>query len=277
MRAAAFPSGGALARHLAAQHPDGSWHQTRVSKLERGEQRPTETDIRQWADAIGASAEDLDVLMELLAAARIEYATHRDAYRLVGGAAANQASIATREAEASRIAEYQPAMVPGLVQTAPYARELLSLPCGPTASGAEEAEITAMVAERIRRQEVLYQPGKQVQVILGEAALRTRFGAIQTLAGQLDRLVAIAGLDGVELGVVPFASALPVFPIGSFVLNDDCVFVESLTGVQRLDEPEEVAAYLRAFELLREIALTGVDAVALIQRVAAELARELPA
>ncbi|MQA15658.1 MAG: hypothetical protein GEV09_16270 [Pseudonocardiaceae bacterium] len=143
--------------------------QTRVSKLERGEQRPTETDLRQWADATGASAEELNGLTELLAAARIEYATHRDAYRLRGGAAANQTSIATREAEATRIAEYQPAMVPGLVQTAPYARELLSLPCGPTASGATEAEIAAMVGERIKRQDVLYQPDTQVQVILGEA------------------------------------------------------------------------------------------------------------
>ncbi|MQA15657.1 MAG: hypothetical protein GEV09_16265 [Pseudonocardiaceae bacterium] len=106
--------------------------------------------------------------------------------------------------------------------------------------------------------------------------MRTRFGAVQTLAGQLDRLVAIAGLDGVELGIVPFASALPVFPIGSFALNDDFVFVEALTGEQRLDEPEEVAAYLKAFELLCEVALTGADAVTLIQRVAAELGGEQP-
>jgi hypothetical protein len=44
-----------------------------------------------------------------------------------------------------------------------------------------------------------------------------------------------------------------------------------LTGEQRLDEPSEVAVYVKAFELLRDAALTGPDAVALIQRVAAEL------
>ncbi|MCA1604019.1 MAG: hypothetical protein LC775_00700, partial [Acidobacteria bacterium] len=44
LRAAAFPSGSALARQLQAAHPDSSWHQTRVSKLERGLQRPTDLD-----------------------------------------------------------------------------------------------------------------------------------------------------------------------------------------------------------------------------------------
>jgi transcriptional regulator with XRE-family HTH domain len=271
LRAAAFPSGGALARHLREQHPNSSWHQTRVSKLERGEQRPTETDIAQWVQATGASADEHERLLEMLKAVWIAYATHRDAYGQHGGAAGDQASIYSREVGTTRIASFQPSMVQGLLQTAAYARELLSQPCGPLAFGATEDEIEAMVAARIKRQEVLYEPGKQVELLLGEAALHTRVGSVATLAGQLDRLVAVAGLDTVELGVVPFTAVMPIFPLGGFTIHDEVVFIESLSGEQSLEDPDDVAVYMKAFDLLRDAAVSGQEAVALIQRVAAQL------
>lgn len=98
------------------------------------------------------------------------------------------------------------------MQTAAYARELLSLLCGPSAAGASADDIEAIVGQRIKRQDVLYQPDKKIQLVMGEAALRTRFGALQTLLGQLDRLVAVVGLASVKLGVVPFPTPLPLFP-----------------------------------------------------------------
>jgi hypothetical protein len=271
LRAAAFPSGGALAEHLRDQNPDSSWHQTRVFKLERGEQRPTEADLEQWVTATGSSVDELERLNEMLAAARIAYATHRDAFRAHGGAAGDQASIGIREVAATWIAGFQLAMMPGLVQTAAYAREVLSQPCGPIAHGTTEDEIEGMVSARIKRQEVLYQPGRQIHLLLGEAALRTKVGTLATLIGQLDRLVAVAGLDTVELGIVPFTAVMPIHPLGGFTIHDDVVFIESLAGEQTVDDPGEVAIYVKAFDLLRDAALTGPDAVALIQRVAAQL------
>ncbi len=271
LRAAAFPSGSALARRLEADYPEGSWHQTRVSKLERGQQRPTESDIRQWAAATDATADQTDELLELLSAARVEYATFGQLYHRYGGAVADQASTAARDAATTRIAGFQPAMVPGLLQTAPYARELLSLPCGPSAAGASAAEIEGIVGERIKRQDVLYQSEKQIQLVMGEAALHTRFGTAETLMGQLDRLAAVAGLAGIEICVVPFTTPMPVYPLTGFELRDDAVMIESVTAQQRLDAPDEVALYERFFQQLREAALNGADAVALIHRVAAGL------
>ena len=271
LRAAAFPSGSALARRLDADHPEGSWHQTRVSKLERGQQRPTETDIQQWAAATGATVEQRQELFELLSAARVEYATFGQLYRRHGGAVADQVTTAARDVESIRIAYFQPAMVPGLVQTAAYAREVLSLPCGPSASGASAEEIDGIVGERIKRQDVLYQPGNTIQLVLGQAALHTRFGALETLVGQLDRLVSLIGLASVEIGVVPFSTPMPVFPLTGFELREDAVMIESIVAQQRLDAPDEVALYEQFFDQLRDVAVTGTDAVALIQRVAAEL------
>ncbi|MGH3908058.1 MAG: Scr1 family TA system antitoxin-like transcriptional regulator [Pseudonocardiaceae bacterium] len=96
-------------------------------------------------------------------------------------------------------------------------------------------------------------------------------GAVQTLLGQLDRLVAVIGLSSVELGVVPFSTPLPVFPLTGFTLYDDTVLIETITGQQRLHAADEVALYARFFDQLREAAATGADAIELIQRAAAEL------
>lgn len=271
LRATAFPSGSALARQFQAAYPDSSWHQTRVSKLERGLQRPTDLDIAQWAQVTGASAEQADELRELLAAARVEYATFGQLYRTAGGPVADQAGTTTQDTQTTSIAHYQPAMVPGLVQTAAYARALLSLPCGPSSAGATADDIEPIVGERIKRQDVLYEPGKTISIVMGEAALRTRFGAVQTLLGQLDRLVAVIGLANVELGVIPFSTPLPVYPLTGFTIYDDAVLIETLTGQQRLHAADVVALYTRFFDQLREAATTGADAIELIQQIAAEL------
>ncbi|MBV9010982.1 MAG: hypothetical protein JO272_02825 [Pseudonocardiales bacterium] len=95
---------------------------------------------------------------------------------------------------------------------------------------------------------------------------------MDTLRGQLDRLIIVSGLASVELGVLPVAQPSPVMPLAGFSLHDeDVVFVETLTGEQILQDPGEVMAYLAMFNLLQEAAATGADAVALIHQAVARL------
>ncbi|MGH3844222.1 MAG: helix-turn-helix domain-containing protein [Pseudonocardiaceae bacterium] len=263
IRAGVSPSGSEFARIIG-------WQQPRVSKLETGKQLPTESDIRAWVAAATASESVVAELLGLLAAARIEYVTHRDESRIEGGLTKVQDAQMAAEARVTHIAEWQPAMVPGLVQTAAYARELLERPGRPTLIDPGDIDIDAMAAGRVKRQDVLYQPGRRIELILGEAALRSTPGTIGTLLGQLDRLVSVIDLPTVELGIVPFP-LMPVMPVSSFYMHDEVVYIETLTAEQQLSEPDEVAVYVKAFRLLREAATTGPDAVALIQRVAAEL------
>lgn len=233
-------------------------------------QLPTEADIRAWVAATRSSESVESELLGLLAAARIEYVTHRDESRAEGGLATVQRQQAALESQTTHIAEWQPAMVPGLVQTAAYTRELLERPDRPTMT--EDVDPEAITIERIRRQDILYQPGRRIELIVGEAALRSTPGTIKTLLGQLDRLVAVSDLPTVELGIVAFPM-MPVMPLSSFSLHDDVVYIETLTGEQQLYEPDEVAVYSKAFELLRAASLTGPDAVVLIQRIATKLRR----
>lgn len=265
LRAATGLSGNRFAARI-------SWTQSKVSRLETGKQIPNDADLDAWTRATNASEEQVQELLDLRTLARVEYATWRDvATRGEGGLAGRQADYAEQEQQVSRFAEYQPGMIPGIVQTAAYARELLMLPGGPLSAGASPADVEALIGQRVRRQEILYQPSRLIQVLVGEAALYAAPGARDTMVDQLHRLIDYAGLVAVEVAVLPLRT-LAVMPLTSFVIYDgDCVTVETLTGEYQLTEPVEVAVYRQAFDVLRDSAVKGPDAVALIQRVAAKL------
>lgn len=266
LRAAAGLSGNRLAQQLG-------WPQPRVSKLETGRQIPTDDDLAAWVAATRAGQDQVTELAELLSAARIEYATWRGVQRTAGGLAGRHAERATWEAATTRIAEYQPAMIPGLVQTAAYARALLTSPLA-AAMNITQADADALVAERVKRQDILYQPGRTIEIVVGEAALSNTPSTVDVLVGQLDRLISFAELPSLQLGVVPRHVPMPIAPLACFALYDDnFVLVETLTGEQRLDDPDEVAIYITAFDQLRDAAAIGPDAVALLRRVMADISR----
>jgi len=154
--------------------------------------------------AAGATAEQLDELFALASAARIEYATFGQRYRQHGGAVGEQESTAQDDNASTRIAN------PGLLQTAAYAHEVLTRPCGPASAGVSDEEIDQIVGKRMDRQQILYQPRQQpIQLVMGEAALHTHFGNPRTLAGQLDRLLALIGHPQVDIAVVPSPPPCP--------------------------------------------------------------------
>jgi transcriptional regulator with XRE-family HTH domain len=263
LRTAAGLSGNALARRMGVV-------QSRVWKIEHGQLLPTEDDIHAWARATGQGREVVGELIGMLAEARIEYQTFRAAFRKGGGAAGLQAQIAAIEERSTRIGEFQVAMIPAILQTAQYAREILSLPSGPAAWGSDRADIDAMIDIRLRRQEALHDPNKRIQVVLGEAALRTLVCTPKALAGQLDKLLSVMRLPAVELGIIGFSQPMPVFPFTAFsVRDDDLIVIERLTGEQYLraeESPDEVSAFLKFFDLLRDAASTGTEAEAIIRR-----------
>lgn len=179
------------------------------------------------------------------------------------------------EEESARIAKFQPAMIPSQIQTAEYATELLSSGSGPQAWGASDEDIREMVAARMQRQQILYRPDRQIQVVILEAALRTRLVSLSAQAGQLDRMLALDGLPSLDLGIVPAAWLVPVFPQSGFVIFDDfMVVVETLTGEQRISDPADVARYASWFASLHGAAVRGRAASAIIRDALAALSEE---
>ncbi len=246
--------------------------QSKVSKIETGKQPADEGDVRAWWEAAGSPPGVLADLLALAAGARVEYVAWKDAFR-EGGADGVQADILAYEAQTIRIAEFQPAMISGLVQTADYAREMLHLPCGPLSFGASEEELERMVDVRLQRQRVLSGRSHRVTVIMLAAALRSRVVPVPVLAGQLTWLMSASGLSALELGIIPDEALLPVYPLSGFRLYDNLVIVESIEREIELDESDQVARYEKYLELLRAASVTGPGAAEIIRRCLGALDR----
>lgn len=266
LRAATGLSGNAFAKRIGVV-------QSRVWKIEHRELLPTEEDIRMWVAAAGQPEEVAGELIELLDKSRGEYETWTAAYGRAGGAASLQRQYREAEERTTLIGEFQIAFIPGILQTRQYAREIVTMQCGPLAWNASEGDIEAMVDERMRRTEVIYDPAKRVQVVLGEASLRTLMTSPATLVDQLHKLEMVAGLPTVELGIIGFRQRMPVYPFSAFAILDDWVIVEHLTGQQDITEPDEVASWAGFFNQLREAASTGPAAIELIERAIRDLSQ----
>jgi len=253
--------------------------QSRVWKIGKGRLLPNERDLKAWAETTG-HPELAGELMELLAGARTER-TFSAVFRHQGGAAEMEERVRAAEDRSARIGEYEVAVIPGILQTADYAREVLSVASGPRAWGSDDADVEEKISVRLRRQEVLYGRGKLVQVVLSEAALRVLVTTPQTMAGQLDKLLAVSVLPAVELGVIAFGQRLPAYSIGGFrVYDDDLIVVESLAEEREFtieDHATEVATFLGAFDALRQTAVTGDAARRLIAEAATALRSARPA
>jgi Domain of unknown function (DUF5753) len=188
----------------------------------------------------------------------------------VEGCQASPSRSPSSEAQATRVGEFQVAVVPGLLQTADYARELMSVTSGLSAWGQDAGAVDG----QLRGQEILHDQSKQIQIVLAEGALRTLVVAPATLIGQLEKLLSVGRLPAVELGVIGFSQRMPTYPLGFRVYGDDLIITESIAEERYYtadDEPDEVTAFLEAFGELRRAASTGPEAEAIIQRVLEDL------
>jgi len=126
----------------------------------------------------------------------------------------------------------------------------------------------------MRHAAVLYEPGRQVTLPLGEGAVRTRVASDATMRDQLEHIARAAATTpvNVTIGVVPFARPFPVAPVaGGFTLLDDTVTIDLEGGDLTIADPAEVEAYTRQLDLLAGVGVTGEGAGELCRGIAAEL------
>lgn len=245
------------------------WDQPKVSKLDTGKRIPTTADVTAWAAATGSDEAEL---LALLDRAQREYATFQELYAQAGSADSLQTAIGAAEQAASRVARYQPAMVIGLLQTGQYAHELLHLAGGP-AEVTPEDEIARMIASRMRRAAILYEPGREVTLLMGEAAIRTRLASPAIMRDQLAHLgrIAVTAPPNVTVGIVPFDRQWPIVTMGGWALVDDLLILEHPGGDLELADPAEVERYWRNTRLLLDVAATREAAAELCRTAAADL------
>jgi transcriptional regulator with XRE-family HTH domain len=246
------------------------WAQSKVSRIANGRQHPTEQDVREWAHAAGASADTLAALLAILERAQDEYASWRRQLRR-GEVASKQDQVAELE-QASRVRVFEAVVINGLLQTVEYARHILT--AAYLAGGVDTTpdDIADAARRRIRRQGILYDPGR-VHIIMGEAALYYRTCPPEVMRGQLDRLLALLDLDTARIGLIPFDTTLPVVPSHVFAMyDDDQVVVEIYSAELTLRTARDVELYARIWEILDAAAVYGEAAKAIVRRALAALA-----
>jgi transcriptional regulator with XRE-family HTH domain len=158
------------------------------------------------------------------------------------------------EPAATLIRTYEVQFVPGLLQTADYARAVTLL--GPEKMTSEQVE--KRVALRMERQQLLTRPNPpQLWAVLDEAVLRRPIGGATVMRGQIAALMEATKLPNVTLQVLPFAAGGHSAAGGAFTLLrfpeedlPDVLYAEQLTSAIYLDKREDVDAYAAALERL---------------------------
>jgi transcriptional regulator with XRE-family HTH domain len=173
------------------------------------------------------------------------------------------------EREATTLRMWQPLLVPGLLQTADYARALFS--AGILNTG-EEA-VDQLVAARVARQRIFDRPNPpNFWILLDEGVLHRPIGTPKTMYDQLLQIADLSMRSYVCVQIVPTSTgAYPglscSFHIASVQGKRDLLYMEAVEGVT-----QERSALVRKagliFDLVRSDALTRNDSRDLILKVA---------
>lgn len=183
------------------------------------------------------------------------------------------APVVEFERDAVRIHCWELGVVPGLLQTEPYARAVISARW----PAKDEGSIDRLVTGRIKRQEILSREcPPMLWYVLHEGLLRHVIGSQAIMAEQLDKLIKMAGMSGIVLQVLPYGAHDHAGVEGPIVIydrrNDPTVgYTECHGGGRIIEAQDEVADLTTVMSMLRAAALPPRESVAAIQQIRREL------
>ncbi|MFE7506431.1 helix-turn-helix domain-containing protein [Promicromonospora sp. NPDC057488] len=241
---------------------------SKLSKIETGKLSPSADDVDRILSSIGVSDA---VKAEYMEAARA-VATEATAWRLIQRAGLHKAQkqLQAVEADMDLLRVFQPALVPGLLQTPEYMRAILSRHDDLT-----EETVRRTMSARLERQEVLYDEDKTLRFVITEPVLRWLIVPTPVMAGQLDRLISLTRLPNIDLRVVPLTGAQRDIPNHAFVVRDDrSVSVETVHAKVVVTDPRDVALYVAKFDGFAEHALYGEALKPFLEGIRDDLVRQ---
>jgi transcriptional regulator with XRE-family HTH domain len=178
------------------------------------------------------------------------------------------------EAGASSIKTYESAIMPGLVQTADYARAVFESYASRLSSEVIEQRIEGRLA-RQRRLTAADPP--RVRFILDEAALHRVIGRPTVMMTQLERLIEVARLPNVTVQIIPYGIGAHRAIDSNFIILEfaahvgSVVYAEGLVSGLFLERPKDIEQYQLVFEELCSISLDKEESVARITEIAGNL------
>lgn len=254
---------GLTVRDLASRV--GTSHVT-ISRYETGTRTPQPEDVARILGTLGVTGTRYDEIVEFARTAgdkntfaRSSSSTHK-----------HLVDLAEFERSASAIVDVAPNLLPGLLQTADYARQVMhTLP-------ADEREIR--VGLRMSRRDVLFSKNAPtLEVFVAESALRQPLGGPATMAEQLRHALRMTELDNVTVFVLPNALTRytpaqdGAFVLYEFVKAPPIVHLEHYRSPAFLFDAKDVAAYKSAVTELQDASLNEDESVELIASIADEM------
>ncbi|WP_329135448.1 helix-turn-helix domain-containing protein [Streptomyces sp. NBC_00670] len=241
--------------------------QARVSRVESGHVTARVIEVRLLLDAYGVKDPDVRAKLEELAKHSknrgwwLEHAAHlRPDY----------VDHIALEDDATYIREWQPVLVPGLLQTPAYAEAVIA--AGPDYVAPEVVE--QLVRVREGRQTKIDGGGASFSVVLWEAVVAHPLVTAKIHREQLTAILEKAKRKNVTVQVLPFSAgalAATTSAFSSFSFDAEpvveAVSLENLRGTSVLESPEDLTAYANMFDQLRSEALAPEASASLIRGV----------
>lgn len=243
------------------------WHQSKVSRIETGASGVTPGDVTRLLDVYGVDDGQLRSLLQHLAGSAGGGGNGWwHAYR--GLIPPQYRDFISLESQAGTARTLETSVVPGLLQTADYARAVTRS----TLDGLPPAQLDSLVEIRLARQSVLYAPTPlRLSAVIDEAVLRRRVGGPEVMREQLRHLARSAQLPHVTLQLLPFEAGSYIGLTGPFVIFSfpntsdlDVVVLDHLTSSLYLERKEDLAAYSSAFRSMQAHALSPERSLDLI-------------
>lgn len=254
-------------RAVAAQL---GWQGSKLSRMETGKQGLRVADVASLLVIYGVTGADRKRLLTMA-----EHAGEPGWWETYSAGLTKWSQMFLQlETEAIAIFDFEPLLVPGLLQTPDYTRAVMK------ACGVPDADAQLRVAARLGRQAILTRDEPPtLRAIVDEGALRRVLGSSWVMARQVRHLVEAAARPNVVLQVVPLAVGGYTGLDGPFMILDfprhkPVVHLEHKMASLFLEEQDEVGFFRRQADTLTEVAMDPTESMQLLRRIAEEYARE---
>ncbi|MEC4018075.1 Scr1 family TA system antitoxin-like transcriptional regulator [Streptomyces sp. H27-D2] len=234
------------------------WHPAKSSRIENARATPSDDDIRAWCTACGAEGQ----IEDLIAASRTAdsmYVEWRQLHR--AGMRKAQEDFVPLSSRPGSSASTAPTWCP-----ASPSQEYAAAPLTMISEFQQTPDGSAQAAAaRVARSHVIREGDHRFALLIEEDILYRLFGNTTVMAGQLGYLLADMALPSVSLGVLPRRAPRRMWTLETFTIFDtQRVHVELLTAKVTVTQPSEIAAYIKTFERMSQMAVYGERARRLI-------------
>jgi transcriptional regulator with XRE-family HTH domain len=249
------------------------WSQSRISRLVTGKRGCKDVDVSAFLAICGVTGEQREYLLNLCEDQRKlgwlqEHGSHLPE---------QLQTLIDQEDKAVAIGDFQPIMIPGLLQTPDYARSLMV-----ETGNATPQEIEHRISVRLARQALFgrdYPPPPRFTFFIHEFALRLPVGGWRVMSGQLHHLLRMSVRNYIAVRVISASGGGHAAIAGQFKLMDftefkPVVYLDSETSSLFLEKPKEITAYRRILASLADTALSEGQSRELIANLATELYAE---